>query len=162
MFVLTQVEFLTLKYVWQFTFYWRSTETNNTPPIKGVSWTKRSPPAPPVIQILVSEVQSYVRYSFSNRAHFWPLDIMWDVLAFLYQVIHHFYSSFRVLKGSKKDKNMLSCTRIYVDPTYTLTGQGRKGILVRNGLNCWSCSMALVILNYPSPLPPINWRVTGW
>ena len=38
--------------------------------------TKRSRPSPPVIQNLVSGVQSEERYSFSDRAHFWPLDMI--------------------------------------------------------------------------------------
>ena len=33
---------------------------------------------------------------------------------------------FRVQKGSKKDKNMMSYTRLYVDPTETLMYQARK------------------------------------
>ena len=36
----------------------------------------------------------------------------------------------RVYKSSKKDKNMMSCTRIYVEPTYSLVRQARKGILL--------------------------------
>ena len=32
----------------------------------------------------------------------------------------------RLTKSSKKDKNMMSCTRLYVESTYTLIGQGRK------------------------------------
>ena len=74
----------------------------------------------------------------------------------LYQNLHNFYSIFRVLKGSKKDKNMMSCTRLYVEPTETLTDQGGKRILVRNGRIFWSRSPALVLLNYWPPLPPIN------
>ena len=117
------------------------------------------PPAPPVIQILVSEIQSEGRYSFSDRAHFGPLDIIRDILTFLYQDIHNFYSIFRVFKGSKKDKIVISCTRLYIDPTETLTGQARKRILTRNVRICRSPSLTLVLLNYRSPLPPINWHV---
>ena len=109
--------------------------------------SKISPPASPFNQFLVSEVQSEGRYSFSNRAHFWPLDIIWDVLACLYQDLHNFYRIFRVLKSSKKYENIMSCTRIYVDPTEDLTGKGRKMILVRNSQSCWSHSPVLVLLN---------------
>ena len=41
---------------------------------------ERSPPFPPDIQILVSEVQSECKYFNSKRAHFWTADTMLAVL----------------------------------------------------------------------------------
>ena len=45
---------------------------------------------------------------------------------------------------------MMSCTRIYVEPTETLAGQGRKRILARNSQSCrvsfsGSCSPKLLV-----------------
>ena len=62
----------------------------------------------------------------------------------------------RVFKSSKKDENMMSGTRHYVEPTETRTGQGRKMILARNGRICRSCSPDLVILTYWFPLSTTN------
>ena len=99
---------------------------------------------------------------FSNWTHFWPLDILWDILAFVHQDLHNFYSIFRVFKVIKKDKNIMSCTRLYVHPTETLTGQGTKRIRARNVQSCRSCSPDLVLLKYWSPLSRINWSVPHW
>ena len=56
----------------------------------------------------------------------------------------------------QKDENIMSCTRLYVDPTETLTSQGRKMILVINGQSCRYCSIVLVFLKFHSPLPSTN------
>ena len=68
---------------------------------------------------------------------------------------------YRVLKGSKKDKNMISCTRLYVDTTYRYPDRSskKKYPRVRNGESCRSRSPALVHLKYHSLLPTINLRI---
>ena len=53
----------------------------------------------------------------------------------------------------------MSFTRLYVEPTKTLMVQGRKRIIVNHGQSCQSCSPDIVLLNWHSPLPLINWRV---
>ena len=59
------------------------------------SMDRETPPVPFVIQNLEPEFQSEGRHYFSNRTHFWPLDILWGVLAFWYQDMpHNFYSIF--------------------------------------------------------------------
>ena len=68
---------------------------------------ERSPPWTSSIQIL-----PWIEYKM-----FWP---------FLYKNLHNFYSIFVGLKGSKKDENMMSCTRLYVESTETQLDKGRK------------------------------------
>ena len=50
-----------------------------------------------VIQILPSEIQSEGRYYFSSGTKFWSWDLIWKILAILYQLLHNFY-----FKGLKK------------------------------------------------------------
>ena len=57
---------------------------------------------------------------------FQPRKLIWGVLAILYQLLHNFYSISQGLKSSQHDENMMSCTRIYMDPTQDLMGQPRK------------------------------------
>ena len=64
----------------------------------------RSNPSTFSIQILASENNSGGRYSFSNRALFLPVDTIREVLDLLYQNLHNFYSVFKDLKSSKKEK----------------------------------------------------------
>ena len=51
-----------------------------------------------------------------KNAHFGPRDILLDVLDLFYQDLHNFHSNFRVLKSSKQDENVMSFTRLYVEP----------------------------------------------
>ena len=44
------------------------------------------------IHILVSEVQSQLRYLFLKCAHFWLCYLIWVILAILNQLLHNFYS----------------------------------------------------------------------
>ena len=83
-------------------------------------------------------------------------EMFWPFCTMTYIISTAFLS---VLKSSKKDKNMMSCTRLYVDPTETLTGQGRKRILARNGQSSRYPSLDFVLLNYCSPLSLINSHV---
>ena len=73
--------------------------------IKILLRAERSPPSSYAIQILASEDQSEGRYSFSNPAHFWPMDTIRDVLALLYQelqkFLQHFLGSKQVAKKTK-------------------------------------------------------------
>ena len=64
-----------------------------------------SPPSTYVIQILASEDQAEVVYSFSNRAHFSSGDTTRADLALSYQYLHNFYIIFiwKVAKRWKYD-----------------------------------------------------------
>ena len=44
----------------------------------------------------------------------------------VYQDLHYFYGIFRVLKGSKKDGNMMSCNILYVKYKEDVIGQVKK------------------------------------
>ena len=50
-----------------------------------------SPPWTYVIQILVSEFQSQLRCYFLKCTHFWPCNLIWDILATLHQLLHNLY-----------------------------------------------------------------------
>ena len=50
----------------------------------------------------------------------------------------------------------MSCTRLYVDPTETLTGKGMKMTLLRNGQSCQYRYPDLILLKSHSPLPTIR------
>ena len=76
-----------------------------------------------------------------------------------YQNLHNFYSIFKVLKHQQKRKNMMWCIILHVETTETLLGQRRKAILVNNDRSCQSRFLDIILLNYWSPLPPINWRI---
>ena len=65
-----------------------------------------------------------------KRVHFWSGDTIRDTLVLFYQDLHNFYSIFRILKSGKKDENIISCTRFYVDSTDTLMGQRRESIII--------------------------------
>ena len=85
----------------------------------------KSPPCPPAIQILVSEIQSEWRYSFSNRTLFWPEDTIISILALLYQDEKE---SINFLRSKKVEKyeNMTSYNRLYVLSTDILMSQRKK------------------------------------
>ena len=87
---------------------------------------ERSPPWKSDIQILVSEDQSWGIYYFSNCAHFFARDIIWDVLALFVTGYTQFLQYFLGSKNLQKDKNMMSCTRLYVESTDILRGEWRK------------------------------------
>ena len=50
----------------------------------------------------------------------------------------------------------MSCTKIYVQPTDTLTYQERKSILVSNIQSLRYCSLDVVLLNSHYPFPSIR------
>ena len=53
---------------------------------------KISPHWTSAIQILVSEIQSKLRYYILNCTHFWPCYLIWYILDILHQLLHNFYS----------------------------------------------------------------------
>ena len=54
-----------------------------------------------------------------------------------YTIIHTISVEFLGYKSSKKDKNMISCTRLYVESTETLTDQGRKRRILSHLKQWW-------------------------
>ena len=82
-------------------------------------------PCPPGIQIFSARRPIRGEIFLLKRATFWPGDTIRAVSALFYQYLQDFYSIFH-LKNSKKGKNMMSCTRLYVYSTETLMVQGRK------------------------------------
>ena len=57
---------------------------------------------------------------------FWPGDTIRYVLDLLYQDVQNCFSIFLDLRSRKKDENMMSCYRLYVESTETLMGQRSK------------------------------------
>ena len=103
----------------------------------------------------------------SQKWLFCPRDILWNVLALLYQDLPSFYRIFEGLKSSKKDKSMMSCTRIYVEPTDSMMIQESKrrliillmGLLENMRWHNWSNIIANTEETKISLIGPLFWTL---